>query len=352
MALRWTRRAAAVFMAVLLVAVCCAPSLADGEEDFGENGAWVLRDDGPEIIPDDIINFKAKLFEMGFYSLGADESQLRSKELDDLTMAAVKLACELNDMPYNTSGVSWEFYWRVMGQYGEPLRTPTDVYAPLGPESSGEAVTAVQERLTELGYDAVAGPFTPGKYDGVLQSAVEAFARANELESEGGISSLFQERLFSDDAVRYASAGFFASVVVLLGLRVPLWLLTAVGVALVVAAVAVVVVVLRRKDGGRDGENIQFMVEYGGRNHVYSLPRGRKICIGRAYQQLPLDPEDQTVSREHGTICEEKGSLVFRDDSRYGTKVNGELCHHGEHILRPGDVLEVGKHQITVLFKD
>lgn len=352
MALRWTRCAAAAIMAALLVLVCCAPSLAAGEEDFGENGAWVLRDDGPEIIPDDIINFKAKLFDMGFYSLGADESQLRSKELDDLTMAAVKLACELNDMPYYASGVSWEFYWRVMGQYGEPLRTPDDVYAPLGPEASGEELAAVQERLAELGYDAVAGPFTPGTYDGVLQSAVEAFAQANDLESEEGISSLFQERLFSDDAVRYASAGFFASVVVLFGLRVPLWVLICVGVAAVVAAAVVVAVVLRRNDGGGNGENIQFMVEYGGRDHVYSLPRGRKIYIGRAYQQLPLDADDQAVSREHGTISEEKGSLIFRDNSRYGTKVNGELCHRGEHILRPGDVLEVGKHQITVLFKD
>jgi len=47
----------------------------------------------------------------------------------------------------------------------------------------------------------------------------------------------------------------------------------------------------------------------------------------------------------------ENGNLMLRDFSSYGTRINGELCHHSQHVLHSGDVIDVGDHRITIQFK-
>lgn len=349
--------------ALMLLAVLFGPFAYAAEEgtevsagELSQADAYVMRDDPPEIIPDDIVNFKAKLLEMGFYSLGADEATLRAKELDDLTMAAVKLMCQLNDMTFFPDGVSNEQHWRVMGEYGAPLKTPMDIYDHLTPGAQGVAVTTVQERLTELGYDDPEDPFTEGVYDAALQRAVDAFAAANNLDSGGAISVQLQEQLFGEDAVaRAGDASGLMGTFSLFGLHLPYWsLLVLAGLIVVVVAV---VIILRKRSSADSGstqtpEKIQFMVEFEGNTHAYSQDKGKHIRIGRASEDVPLDPTDQAVSRDHGEITLEKGNLVYRDTSRFGTKINGVECHDAQRVLHPGDVLELGKHRITVLFKE
>lgn len=196
---------------LICLAVLCSILLAPcsvwaAEEE--EYGAKFLVGEDPSVVDVDIINFKSKLNELGFYSAGVSDTVLQSKELDDLTMAAVKLVCRLNpEFTYYEDGVTNALYWRVMGETEGPLVTPLDdEYSPLQLGSEGAGVTRVQNRLNELGYDAAAGEFTPGLYDGELQKAVEAFVACNKLvyEKDDGITAELQDKLFGDDAVPYS----------------------------------------------------------------------------------------------------------------------------------------------------
>ncbi len=196
---------------LLCLAIVCALALIPGgawAADSEEYGAKFLVGEDPSVVDVDIINFKARLHELGFYSAGVSDAVLQSKELDDLTMAAVMLVCRLNpEFTYYEDGVTNVLYWRVMGETEGPLVTPVeDEYAPLPPGSEGDDVTRVQNRLNELGYNAAAGEFTPGVYDDRLQTAVDAFVTANKLvyEQGDGITTELQKKLFGEDAVPYS----------------------------------------------------------------------------------------------------------------------------------------------------
>ena len=141
----------------------------------------------------DIINFKGKLFEQGFYISGADDAVLHSLTLDAETMAAVQLVCNLNpDLNYYSEGVTRILYWRVMGMYGDPLKTPLDeVYKLLPRGVEDEAVLKIQTRLSRLNYGDEAGfHFTAGVYDEELQEAIDAFVEINDFfyNREDGIT--------------------------------------------------------------------------------------------------------------------------------------------------------------------
>ena len=230
-------------------AAASIPGDAELEAEYAaENGYQFLITD-PEGVYPEIINFKARLRELGFYTAGVDDGTLQTSVLDPLTMAAVNEVCRLNpQFSYHPSGVSRLMYWNVMNMYGygDDLKTPlSGDYRALEQGAEGEAVTAVQNRLTELGYDSAAGyTFTPGVYDEGLQAAVEAFARVNNMtmDAQTGISAALQKRLFAEDAAPYAPGeggetlstaqrilDYFASPSSLMGLSLPNGVLWGVG---------------------------------------------------------------------------------------------------------------------------
>lgn len=75
-------------------------------------------------------------------------------------------------------------------------------YFDLEPNSKGESVSALQERLSELGY--YSGNLT-GRYDSATRQAVKQFQKANGLDNNGVASQSDQQLLFSAAALPKAT---------------------------------------------------------------------------------------------------------------------------------------------------
>ena len=76
--------------------------------------------------------------------------------------------------------------------------TPAPAYETLASGAKGDAVSRLQQRLIDLGYE-------PGVADGVFgagtRKAIKAFQRANGLEDDGVAGPITQSLLFSDQAL-------------------------------------------------------------------------------------------------------------------------------------------------------
>ena len=377
---KWSKGICAALVVVLLTAFCgmsCA--FAVETEEYGAK--YVVGDD-PSMVDVDLIDFKVQLFELGFYSAGVGSATLQTRDLDDLTMAAVKLVCKLNpDLTYYNDGVSNLLYWRVMGEGEGELVTPLDeVYTVLKPGDNSDAVTRAQNRLNQLGYDAAGFRFTPGAYDDQMQKAIDEFVRCNKFvyERKDGITVEMQELLYSDEAIAYIAEerpeanlsekvfGYLAGTMVIGGFAVPNYAVLAVGFVLLCVIVLLVVKLATpgkakeenkqgSKKSGQGGKlksgEIQFKIEYGSDTFVHRADIHKYVRIGRSTGDFPLNMADESVSRKHCEIVFENGNLMLRDFSSYGTKVNGVMCHHSQQMLHSGDVLEVGRHRITIQFQ-
>ena len=369
-------------IAVLILATVLSLWTSSYAVEVEEYGAKYMRSDEAWMMDVDIIDFKVRLYDLGFYSAGVGSDTLQSMKLDDLTMAAVKLVCTYNpDLTYYNDGVSNALYWRVMGLTDGDLKTPLDEdYRTLEPGDSGEAVTKVQNRLNQLGYGADGAAFEPGVYDDRLQSAVEDFARCNNYvyEQDGSVSVELQKLLFSEEAQAYSAKdagkgtiservfGYLSARGKLLGVTLPNYALWLIGFVLLCVIVLLAVKLASpgaekqetpKKGAGaalqerklRPGE-IRFKVEYGSETYVYYGSMKSYVRIGRATGDFPLNMNDESVSRKHCEIYREGSELMLRDYSSYGTMINGEMCRHSQHVLHSGDVIEVGRHRIEIEF--
>jgi len=90
---------------------------------------------------------------------------------------------------------------------------------------------------------------------------------------------------------------------------------------------------------------------------VFRLVPGQSVTIGRAATNQIVVKDDR-CSRNHAEIFSSEGQWTLRDlDSRNGTMV-GEQRITGDWILRPGDVIRVGRsqlvfvHHLTEAFND
>lgn len=361
----------AVLFALVLYAVGANGALAVEAEEYG---AKYLKSDDPSMLDVDIINFKVELYEQGFYSAGVADSTLQARELDDLTMAAVKQVCNYNpELTYYADGVSNELYWRVMGISGDALKTPLDeVYSQLAPGAENDAVARAQNRLNQLGYDAVGAAFTPGLYDDAFQQVIDAFVRCNKFvyEREQGFTVEMQELLFSDAALPYSPEedaslsekilGYLSASGSVLGIRMSNAALWAIGFALLCVIVVLVLKLCapggegRSKRGAADRkvreDEVRFEIEYGSERCTRIVSKKRCVRIGRATGDFPLNMADDSISRKHCEIYCENGVMMLRDFSSFGTHINRELCHHSQHVLRSGDVIEIGRHRVTIHF--
>lgn len=382
MRMKRVRFFAAVMVLAMVLAFFGAEAACAVEAE--EYGAKYMRADDPSMVDVDIVDFKVRLHELGFYSAGVSDSTLQTRELDDLTMAAVKLVSTLNpDLTYYNDGVSNELYWRVMGIVEGELKTPLDeTYRTLEPGCVDSAVTRVQNRLNQLGYDAEGITFAPGVYDDQLQKAIDAFARCNKFiyDRDSGITVELQELLFGNSALPYFAEetekasvsdrvfGYLTAQGNVLGVSLPNYVLLLIGFALLCVIVLLVLKLASPGSGKtekpkkdedkpaqprklRQGE-MRFRVEYGSEVYVYTANMKSCVRIGRATGDFPLNMNDESVSRKHCEICCENGVMMLRDFSSYGTVINGEMCHHSQHALHSGDVIEIGRHRIEIEFQN
>lgn len=89
------------------------------------------------------------------------------------------------------------------------------------------------------------------------------------------------------------------------------------------------------------------------REEHYLDPK-KKNVIGRGLsqknEQFFLTLPDTTVSKLHATITydEKKGLWVFKDHSKFGSKVNDQLIHNGQVPIEHKDVINLGKGRFQV----
>ncbi len=369
-----------VWMIVAVLLLLCGTAMAVETDEYG---AKYIYGDDPSMVDVDIIDFKVKLYQMGFYSAGVSDTILQSRELDNLTMAAVKLVCSYNpELIYYDNGVSNYLYWHVMGIMGAGLKTPLSAtYEAFVLGDSDDAITSVQNRLNQLGYDNAGYSFTPGVYDEELQAVIDEFVRCNKFvyEREDGITVEMQELLFSDGAAAYvkekslsdAVFGYLKGSSAIGGVHIPNIAMLGIGFLMLCVIVLLVIGIAvpnnfkamsniqegralkgkRRavRRGKKDAEMV-FKIEYGTSTYVHRVEMNKYVRIGRATGDFPLNIADESISRKHCEICCEGDVVMLRDFSSYGTNINGEVCHHTQRALHSGDVIEVGAHRITIEF--
>ena len=83
---------------------------------------------------------------------------------------------------------------------------------------------------------------------------------------------------------------------------------------------------------------------------VFRLIPGQAVTIGRApTSQIVLN--DERCSRNHVEIFLSSGQWTLRDlESRNGTFVGNQMVH-GDHALKPGDIVRIGRTQLLFVHK-
>ena len=354
----------------------------------------------------EIYLLKEKLYNLNYYVNFVTESNLSSKMLDDLTMAAILKVCKTNGLEYVEYGILPETWDAIMSESiislvptPEPesvsvTPAPTPRYQHIYWDEHSDAVTRIQSRLAELGYGH---HFNPGHYDSALLAAIDEFCRFNEIQydqhANNGITAELQSMMldaevatlipFSTPTVEpeltpepTAAPGklesirnYFQSSTQLMGIRVPNLILWLVCLLLIVSVVILIIHFFlpsdenARQSGARahttrtsgTGKHakgrVTFIVSYRGSTpQQCSYDIEHLLRIGRGVGDFPLHPEDTRVSRKHCELYYLNNKLMLRDYSSNGTLVNGNRCHHGEFMLTSGDRIQIGDHRIEVRF--
>jgi pSer/pThr/pTyr-binding forkhead associated (FHA) protein len=89
------------------------------------------------------------------------------------------------------------------------------------------------------------------------------------------------------------------------------------------------------------------VVEGPGKGQVFPLA-GREIVVGRSEGDVRLG-SDEAVSSRHGTLAQTNdGRLLYIDNSRNGSVVDGKPVHRAQAELRDGSVIQVGVSRLKV----
>lgn len=92
---------------------------------------------------------------------------------------------------------------------------------------------------------------------------------------------------------------------------------------------------------------LRFQIEGEGTSRSLTLPASLVVWLGRdADCQVVLAA--QQVSRKHLSIFASRGRLYVRDQSAYGTRVDGQLVHGAVRRLPATALLELGPYKVQV----
>lgn len=360
-----------VFLVISLL-LCVCTALADAPDLYAE---YQYVTDTRYKNDEDLINFRAKLVELGFYKSAVDGNALNTLLLTDQDIAALYEVSRLNpDIEFDPKiGVPCEVYWRVMELVDRPIVTPAGpLYKeiPLGTTDS-KTVAQAQERLIVLGYDEEAGFFyTPGIYDEAMERALAAFQSCNGLSPSGTgvLSADIQVKLFGDSARAYSPAldrslGLQARLRYFLsgesqmgGLNVPNSVLLIAGFVILCVIVFLLAKLFLPSDhqntvGSEKMDNmVHFTIDYNGQLQHFDSNLSTALSIGRGTGAFPLHLEDESISRKHCEIVRDSQGVLLTDSSSNGTTVNDRRLQHGQCRLHNGDTFTIGSHRITIHF--
>lgn len=355
----------------MLAIVLCASYVGLCETASWESEPYYVLGEDPEYAGSgDIITFKHRLYDLGFYGeQDINNETLNAKDLDDLTMQiAVRRVHELNpELAYSKDYVTQQLALAVLGEYPMDtysLKTPEPQYKDLKPSTEYlKIVEDIQNRLNNIGYDQAGYHFTKGIYDDQLQGAINEFVRCNGLQEspEDGITVGIQELMFSDGAKEYFNGkkadfsdrlfAWLGGSTPIVGVRLPNWLMLVIGFALLCVIVLLLVKLFSAPPSApKNKGGISFAITYKDKQANYVASGKNYIRIGRGTGDFPLDTEDTKVSRKHCEIYYDKNTLILKDYSHWGTTINGIMCHNDMRILHSGDKIQVGDHTIVINF--
>ena len=361
----------------------------------------------------EILRLKDRLLEYGYYPSLVSTNDIEGIMLDEITLDAIREACAVNDLPYSGYGITHVAWDSIMGGLIVPHPTPTPeptavpTSDPSGKTSEGgyphiawgdtvntNAIISIQALLDDLGY---LSNYTPGVYSWELRDAIDLFCKFNKIAYDqsapenNGISPIFQQMLFNEDkqwtpfttpepvievtptpepSVEPGKLDkirtYFLGTVSVGGIGIPtlaLWIL-----CLLIIILCIVMAVHFFVPSKKSSENsssavtrfsasrspaathVDFYIECDGGQWTHAADLGPAVKIGRNIGSFPLQLSDTQVSRKHCEIYNMNGSIMLRDYSGNGTLINGRMCHHTEYVLTSGDVLEFGRHRVTVIF--
>ena len=355
----------------------------------------------------EILRLKDKLLEYGYYPSLVSTNDIAGIMLDEITLDAVRECCVVNNLPYSNQGITHTAWDSILGGLVVPYNTPTPAPQATAAASTGEfphiawgdnihtvEIIRIQALLDDLGY---LSNYTPGVYGWELRDAIDLFCELNMIAYDqgavenNGISPIFQQMLFNNDkewapfttpepvievtptpepSVEPGKVekvrNYFTSSSVVFGINMPNIALGLIGLVIVILCIILLVhFFIPAKKGGENSSSaktrlgssrmpaahhIDFYVECEGGQWVHAADVGPAVRIGRNIGSFPLQLSDTQISRKHCEIYNMNGSIMLRDYSGNGTLVNGRMCHHAEYVLTSGDVLEIGRHRITVVF--
>lgn len=144
-----------------------------------------------------VMQLQERLVELGYMT------STPSGIYDEETAAAARLfeeACGMEPTGTMSYAVQAFLLSDQAPAYGSTYAGDTTVYTDLSEGDEGDAVTALQERLIELGYASGAGD---GNYGEQTTAAIRMFQRYNNLEETGVATAQVQAVLFSPTAISY-----------------------------------------------------------------------------------------------------------------------------------------------------
>ncbi|MGN0802965.1 MAG: FHA domain-containing protein [Candidatus Faecivicinus sp.] len=339
----------------------------------------------------ELLLLKDRLFKLGYYISKVPNEILLSPMLDDYTMLAVQQACRKNGLEWEIqdSGITrtaWDAIMNGNIVAADATEAPqAQTYAHIYWNEQSDAVSRIQEKLQSLGYGA---GMTRGLYDEALRQALDSFCALNNISydqnASNGIEPWLQQLLLEENSVAFHTPApdaeptaaptavpgrmeslrrYFSGSSELLGLQIPtvvMWLFS-LGIIACIVIIAIHFFTPSEANVNRPGSDrstrrprsagqIEFLVEYNGLTQTYRCSIDHALKIGRNVGDFPLDLHDTLISRKHCEIYYSNRSLMLRDYSSNGTRVNGKDCSRGEYALHSGDLIQIGRHNITIKF--
>ena len=329
---------------------------------------------------------------------------------DATTHQAVLKFCKKNGVPESNDGLTEEAFELLISEQAKPWQeevatpTPAPTAHPFETDMEDPMIAEYQNRLNELGYYE-GRTFSPGHFDEATQAAQDRFCEVNNIEKQQGASVELQQTVMSSAAKPNEQRPLLERVRIkltgeteIIGLVVPTWALVAVIAVLTIAAIVVIILLLKssRKSsqqekpapsgktnggatplpqnqilpgsleetvdmsGGDDSlnmtvvgesQNITLRIDYNGTStdKAYELSEGIPLVIGRGTEaDIRTNKDDMRISRKHGTFSYRNGAVYYRDISKTGTIIDGQMVHEDEVEIHSGTTMHISNHVIKI----
>ena len=324
---------------------------------------------------------------------------------DANTHQAVLKFCKKNGLAESNDGLEEEAYKLLISDQAKPWQEAAPTTAaptahPFAPDMEESTIAEYQNRLNELGYYE-GRPFIPGRFDEATQAAQDRFCEVNNIEKQSGASVELQQTVRGSAAKHNVQRPLLERVRIrltgrteIVGLVIPTWSLVAVIAILTITAIVLIVLLLKpaRKpseqqegklssqndilpqgqilpgsleetvdmSGGNDrldmtvvgeSQNITLRIDYNGTStdKAYELSEGMPLVIGRGTEaDIRTNKDDMRISRKHGTFSYRNGGVYYRDTSKAGTMIDGQMIHEDEVEIHSGATIHISNHVIKI----